>query len=174
MVCCKICGNESSSSVSDCIRLTCAACGDSVYHQECVDKYVKSFRLKGRTVGYACPCSKTDACKGRISRVHAMPKRNASKKEARIRNAIVAARTPPKKPVPNPPKPKSKPIAVEVAESALAGAEDGLCEVSPEASCLVSPEASWECLCDISEDGDDFRELMRVLLPPHAYPCASW
>ncbi|KAG1680596.1 hypothetical protein FOA52_015044 [Chlamydomonas sp. UWO 241] len=86
---CDICGDVSDAAIQECNLLSCtfAQCKDILYHQSCLDKFLRSNKLdKSRKTGFKCPrgCGKGSSfggpCPGRIDKSHPIYPRNETKK----------------------------------------------------------------------------------------------
>jgi hypothetical protein len=108
--------------------LSCQRCEPRIYHQDCVEKYLKKHGFpKARLSGFPCPYGKGKAtdnpCKGKIDTSHAiLPKNDEKKKAHMVMPAVVEAlqqarpakapKNTPKAPAAKPPAPAAKgPVA---------------------------------------------------------------
>ncbi|GFR41231.1 hypothetical protein Agub_g1904, partial [Astrephomene gubernaculifera] len=106
---CDLCGAPSDASLQECNWLTCTFqhCEGGLYHQECLEKYLKSNKLeKNRKTGFKCPrgCGKgtrfDQACPGRIDKSHPIHPRNEDKKKTKLAAVVVEPQRPAKAAVP--------------------------------------------------------------------------
>ncbi|EFJ42978.1 hypothetical protein VOLCADRAFT_107018 [Volvox carteri f. nagariensis] len=102
---CDLCGAPSDASLQECNWLTCTYqhCEGGLYHQECLEKYLKSNKLeKNRKTGFKCPrgCGKgtrfDQACPGRIDKSHPIHPRNEDKKKTKLAAVVVEPQRPAK------------------------------------------------------------------------------
>eukprot|EP00887_Chlorella_sp_A99_P007317 scaffold2.g7317.t1 len=91
---CDLCGLEADSEVSEVVALDCSfqACPPeaAMYHQACLEKYLKSIRLeRNRKIGFPCPrgCGKNtrypEACRGKVLKSHPVMIRSEANKKRR-------------------------------------------------------------------------------------------
>lgn len=116
---CDLCGCNCDAMTEELNALDCtyANCPPeaSVYHQTCLEKYLKSIRLeKNRKTGFKCPrgCGKAtgykDACPGRVDKSHPIHVRNEDSKAKRQAVPLPQPSTPPAA-TSKGPKPKEEP-----------------------------------------------------------------
>ncbi|WIA12645.1 hypothetical protein OEZ85_006297 [Tetradesmus obliquus] len=87
---CDLCGDTCDANTQELNVLTCTFknCQDLPYHQDCLEKYLKSIRLeRNRKTGFKCPrgCGKgsahTEPCPGKIDKSHPIHPRNEEQKK---------------------------------------------------------------------------------------------
>lgn len=93
---CELCGAPCDPNAEELNVLTCtfSNCKECIYHQDCLEKYLKNQRLeKNRKTGFKCPrgCGKgthfKDPCPGKVDKSHPIHPRNEElkkKKKAKI------------------------------------------------------------------------------------------
>ncbi|KAF6249363.1 hypothetical protein COO60DRAFT_1706534 [Scenedesmus sp. NREL 46B-D3] len=99
---CDLCGDTCDANTQELNVLTCTFknCQDLPYHQDCLEKYLKSIRLeRNRKTGFKCPrgCGKGSAhkepCPGKIDKSHPIHPRNEEqkkKKKAKLPEVMAA------------------------------------------------------------------------------------
>ncbi|PNW85052.1 hypothetical protein CHLRE_03g169650v5 [Chlamydomonas reinhardtii] len=100
---CDLCGAISDATVQECNILACTFqhCEGGLYHQECLEKYLKANKLeKNRKTGFKCPrgCGKgtkwPEPCPGRIDKSHPIHPRNEDKKKTKLAAVVVEPQRP--------------------------------------------------------------------------------
>eukprot|EP00210_Caulerpa_lentillifera_P009540 g9098.t1 len=90
---CDLCGVKCDRNKEDLNALDCTYkdCPSMVYHQDCLEKYLKSIRLeKNRKTGFKCPrgCGKgtrfPEACRGKVDKSHPIHVRHEQSTKAKL------------------------------------------------------------------------------------------
>ncbi|GBF91869.1 hypothetical protein Rsub_04974 [Raphidocelis subcapitata] len=89
---CDLCGDDCYPNEEICTALACTynKCDCEVYHQACLEKYLKSHRLASdRKTGFACPrgfskdSKSSERCRGKIEKSHPIVPKNEKKAKAK-------------------------------------------------------------------------------------------
>lgn len=101
---CELCGEECNSALEELNALTCtfAQCNARVYHQDCLEKFLKSIKCeKNRKTGFQCPrgrgkASCDEPCPGRIDKSHPIHPRSDGNKKKKKSKTIEPVQPPPR------------------------------------------------------------------------------
>ncbi|GIL43097.1 hypothetical protein Vafri_891 [Volvox africanus] len=169
---CDLCGASSDASLQECNWLTCTYqhCEGGLYHQECLEKYLKSNKLeKNRKTGFKCPrgCGKGTrfglACPGRIDKSHPIHPRNEDKKKTKLAAVVVEPQRPPKPPTPAAQNCKA---AKGKEECKLDAAKDTKSAVITKAALVAKPAAAAAPTSSAMFIGQKVGRKEAAVLPP--------
>ncbi|GLC35825.1 hypothetical protein PLESTB_000498200 [Pleodorina starrii] len=169
---CDLCGAPSDASLQECNWLTCTYqhCEGGLYHQECLEKYLKSNKLeKNRKTGFKCPrgCGKgtrfDQACPGRIDKSHPIHPRNEDKKKTKLAAVVVEPTRPAKPAAPTPPNGKA---AKPKEESKADAGKDAKSATPAKAALPIKPAAPMATASSLTSQGLKVARKDAAALPP--------